>query len=223
MFVSRRSLASCVHRRCRRQSVQREFLSGDTLLSQIGQLRLGLSIAKRQVMRLLNERQLEFRAESRDMLRAGLESATWISVDDTGARHAGRNGFCTQVGNGDFTWFGKRPSKSRLNFLDVPRANHTDYVINEGALDYMLGRALAGPVMSLLASASRTRFADGTAWQAHLKGLGISDLQVAPEPADRFAGHRFASRPDPGGYRDRRRAVGFGDGARLAERHRHRE
>src|SRR5712692_1407130 len=113
---------------------------------------LGLSISKRQVMRLLIERQSEFRAESRDVLRAGLQSASWITVDDTGARHAGRNGFCTQIGNADFTWFGTRASKSRLNFLDVLRAGHTDYVVNEAAVAYMRGRALAGPAISRLAA-----------------------------------------------------------------------
>jgi hypothetical protein len=45
-----------------------------------------------------------------------LRPRSWIIVDDTGARHAGRNGFCTQIGNDTFTWFGPRASKSRLNF-----------------------------------------------------------------------------------------------------------
>jgi hypothetical protein len=142
----------------------------------------GISISKRQVMRLLIDRQDDFRAESRDVLRAGLQSAAWVTVDDTGARHAGRNGFCTQIGNADFTWFGTRTSKSRLNFLDVLRAGHTDYVVNDAAVAYMRGRSLAGPVISRLAAAPQTRFADHTAWQAHLQELGISDLQVTPDP-----------------------------------------
>jgi hypothetical protein len=79
---------------------------------------VGISISKRQVVRLLIAGQDGFLAESRDVLRAGLHNAAWITVDDTGARHAGRNGFCTQIGNDDFPWFGTRPSKSRLNFLD---------------------------------------------------------------------------------------------------------
>jgi hypothetical protein len=111
----------------------------------VAQLRgIGVSISKRQVMRLLIAGQDGFLTEARDVLRVGLETAAWISVDDTGARHAGKNGFCTQIGNDDFTWFGTRPSKSRLNFLDLLRAGHTDYVINQAALDYMRGRALAG-------------------------------------------------------------------------------
>lgn len=108
---------------------------------------IGLSISKRQVMRLLIDRQASFLTESRDVLRAGLQTAAWITVDDTGARHAGNNGFCTQIGNDSFTWFGTRSSKSRLNFLDLLRAGHTDYVINDAAIDYMRGRALAGPII----------------------------------------------------------------------------
>jgi hypothetical protein len=57
---------------------------------------VGLSISKRQVMRLLIDRQDGFLVESRQVLRAGLQTASWITVDDTGARHAGRNGFCTR-------------------------------------------------------------------------------------------------------------------------------
>jgi hypothetical protein len=50
---------------------------------------IGISISKRQVMRLLIAGQDGFLAETRDVLRTGLETAAWISVDDTGACHAG--------------------------------------------------------------------------------------------------------------------------------------
>jgi hypothetical protein len=79
---------------------------------------IGVSISKRQLVRLLIAGQDEFLAEARDVLRAGLQTATWVSVDDTGARHQGVNGVCTQIGNDDFAWFGTTRSKSRLNFLD---------------------------------------------------------------------------------------------------------
>ncbi|HEV2042017.1 MAG TPA: transposase [Casimicrobiaceae bacterium] len=142
----------------------------------------GISISKRQVMRLLIDRQDDFLAESRDVLRAGLQTASWVTVDDTGARHAGRNGFCTQIGNDAFTWFGTRASKSRLNFLDLLRAGHTDFVVNDAALDYMRSRSLCGPVMSQLATAPQSRFANHGAWQAHLQRLGVTDLRVTPDP-----------------------------------------
>ena len=143
---------------------------------------IGISISKRQVVRLLIDCQDNFLTESREVLRAGLQTAAWITVDDTGARHAGKNGFCTQIGNDHFTWFGTGPSKSRLNFLDLLRAGYTDYVINDAALDYMRHRALSGSVISQLAAQQQTWFADQDTWQAHLDRLGISALQVTPDP-----------------------------------------
>jgi hypothetical protein len=44
---------------------------------------VGVSICKRQVMRLLIDRQHAFLDETREVLRAGLETADWVSVDDT--------------------------------------------------------------------------------------------------------------------------------------------
>jgi len=65
----------------------------------LAQLRaIGIAISKRQVLRLLIGGQRRFLDESRDVLRAGLASAAWITVDDTGARHRAANGSCTQVG-----------------------------------------------------------------------------------------------------------------------------
>jgi hypothetical protein len=89
---------------------------------------IGVVISKRQVVRLLTGRLDAFAAEDREVLRAGLASAAWITVDDTGARHAGRNGVTTQIGDGRFTAFRTSLSKSRTNFLDCLRAGHEDYL-----------------------------------------------------------------------------------------------
>ena len=72
----------------------------------VAQLRaIGVLISKRQVVRLLNAGQDAFLAEAREVLRAGLGTAGWVSVDDTGARHEHRNGVCTQLGNDHFAAF----------------------------------------------------------------------------------------------------------------------
>src|SRR6266446_5444523 len=136
----------------------------------------GILISKRQLVRLLIAGQDGFHDEARDVLRAGLISSAWITVDDTGARHKAANGFCTQIGNAHFTWFGTTPSKSRSNFLELLRAGHGDYVINAEALAYMRQRALAGPVIARLAEHRRKSFADQAAWTAHLDRLGISTV-----------------------------------------------
>ena len=56
--------------------------------------------------------------------------------------------------------FASRASKSRLDFLDLLGAGHTDYVINDAALSYMRGHSLAGPVTIQLAAQTRAHFAN---------------------------------------------------------------
>jgi hypothetical protein len=143
---------------------------------------LGIVISKRQVVRLLTAGKDAFVDEASEILRAGLSSAEWITVDDTGARHKATNGFCTQIGNDDFTWFGTTGSKSRLNFLELLRAGYSDYVINDDALAYMRERALARHVFDRLVEHPDKEFADHKAWTAHLDALGITVLKVNPDP-----------------------------------------
>jgi Transposase IS66 family len=143
---------------------------------------LGIVISKRQLVRLLTADQDGFVNEARDVLHAGLSSASWITVDDTGARHKATNGFCTQIGNDDFAWFGTTGSKSRLNFLELLRAGYNDYVINDEALAYMRERALARHVIDRLAEHPNKQFSDHQAWNAHLNALGITALKVNPDP-----------------------------------------
>jgi hypothetical protein len=143
---------------------------------------IGVAISKRQVVRLLTRSHDGFEAEDQAVLRAGLSTARWITVDDTAARHARKGGFTTQIGNAGFTMFRTGTSKSRENFLSLLRAGHTAYVINAAALDYMRGRDLAGPVIALLEAHPDKVLADTAAWTAHLARLGIDQLTVTPDP-----------------------------------------
>jgi len=78
-----------------------------------------VAVSKGQLQRLLTDQQESFTAEAQDVLRAGLETSPFVSVDDTGARHKAKNGYCTQIGNDWFTWFGTRTSKIRVNALEL--------------------------------------------------------------------------------------------------------
>jgi len=137
---------------------------------------LGLRVSKRQIVRLLTD-QAPFIGEARAVLRAGLRTARWISVDDTGARHKAVNGVCTQIGDDRFTAFATTSSKSRLNFLDVLRAGYPDYAINAEALDYLPSRALPQHAITRLAEHPCKQFADEGAWCDHLHRLGIDTLR----------------------------------------------
>ena len=167
-----------------RRFVLAQYHQGQTTVSRLVTLlqALGIDISKREVVRLLTAGQDGFRDEARDVLRAGLASGAWITVDDTGARHKARNGFCTQIGNAHFTAFVTTAAKSRLNFLGLLRAGHGDYVVNDAALAYMGERALAGHVIARLTEHPDRYFADQQAWTAHLEKLGIAALKVNPDP-----------------------------------------
>jgi hypothetical protein len=167
-----------------RRFVLAQYHQGQTTVSRLVTLlqALGIDISKREVVRLLTAGQDGFRDEARDVLRAGLASAAWITVDDTGARHKANNGFCTQIGNAHFTAFATTAAKSRLNFLGLLRAGHGDYVVNDAALAYMGERALAGRVIARLTEHPDRYFADQQAWTAHLEKLGIAALKVNPDP-----------------------------------------
>ena len=155
-------------------------MTGPGLRAHLGDL--GISLSSRQLVRLLIDGQDAFVDEARDVLRAGLETADWISVDDTGARHGGKTAVCTQIGNDLFTCFATTGSKSRINFLELLRAGYSDYVINDAAVAYMRRHKLAGPVIARLKAAETTQFADQAAWAAHLDALGIAALKVHPNP-----------------------------------------
>ncbi len=148
-----------------------------------GQLHdFGVSISERQVLRLVNEGKDAFLAEACDILRDGLNSARWITVDDTGARHQARNGYCTHIGNDHFAWFATTHSKSRLNFLELLRAGDDGYQINDAALDYMRERNLPSTLIKRLARHETGWFADRKAWMAHLETLGFNQLKIHPDP-----------------------------------------
>ena len=139
---------------------------------------IGVEISKRQVVRLISDHLDAFTSEERDVLRTGLATARWITVDDTAARHANQDGYTTQIGDDRFTAFRTAASKSRAAFLATLRAGHGDYVINDEALAYMRGRNLAGPVIDRLAAApAEVVCRDDAAWQAHLAALGIDPLR----------------------------------------------
>jgi Transposase IS66 family len=141
------------------------------LLEQLQEM--GIDISAGEISHLLTEQHEEFHREKADVLTAGLQVASYIGVDDTGARHDGKNGYCTAIGNDLFAYFESTDSKSRLNFLQVLRGAGTGYAINEAALAYWERQGLPPAVVAQLQAAPQ-QFADETAWQARLVELGIT-------------------------------------------------
>ena len=122
------------------------------------------------------------------MRAAGLEVSSYIGVDDTGARHDGRNGYCTAIGNDLFAYFESTDSKSRLNFLQVLRGSSTSYTINEVASSYFKEQKLAQEVIAKLDAELATIHRRDCLAGARLRDLGITaerHIRIAtgmPEP-----------------------------------------
>jgi Transposase IS66 family len=144
------------------------------LLDQLHQL--GIDISAGELSRILTEGKEAFHQEKAELLPAALAVSSYVEVDDTGARHQGHNGACTQIGNELFAVFASTESKSRLNFLELLRRPHTDYVINETAVAYWRRQKLPAAVMDPLRRGPHA-FADTAAWHGRLRELGITSVR----------------------------------------------
>jgi hypothetical protein len=153
------------------------------LLEQLHQL--GIDISAGELSRILTEGKDAFHQEKAELLPAALAVSAYVEVDDTGARHQGHTGACTQVGNEWFASFASTESKSRLNFLEILRRPRTDYRINETAVAYWHRQKLPKAVVDRLRRGPRA-FADPAAWQARLRQLAITGprhVRIATEGA----------------------------------------
>src|SRR5215210_1226589 len=135
---------------------------------------IGLSISKREVVRLLTSDLEPFAQEDRAILQAGLASSPYITVDDTGARHARRPGVTTQIGGERFCVFRTSRSKSRLNFLSLLRAGRDDYVVNEATLDYLRTQPVEATVIARLTKLQGQVFSSQMDWLEHLARCSIN-------------------------------------------------
>jgi hypothetical protein len=154
------------------------------LLEQLREI--GIDISAGQLNNLLIEEKDRFHREKDQILAAGLEVSSYINVDDTGARHKGKNGYCTHIGNELFSFFESTESKSRINFLKLLRAGHSDYYINMDAIAYMEENKLPQYVLKLIIGSSGNIFANDRQWNDFLAEKGIvSDrhVQIATEGA----------------------------------------
>ena len=154
------------------------------ILEQLGEWDVTMSAG--QLHRLITEGKEQFHQEKDDILRVGLRVSDHIHVDDTGARHQGKNGYCTHIGNDWFAWFQSTESKSRVNFLELLRAGHTDYILSGEALEYIVAQNLSKEQTAKLAAAQGKVFPDKVSWLSAMKAWGIRKdrhVRIATEGA----------------------------------------
>lgn len=138
----------------------------------------GIDISTGQLHNLLSENKERFHAEQQEVLRVGLETASYVHTDDTGARHQGKNGYCTVIGNAYFTYFRTTERKSRQSFLETLQGEAPCYVLNEYAQQYLQSYSLAAKHWQTLTFSSHVLAQEPTQWQAYLTSLGIVSQQA---------------------------------------------
>jgi len=135
----------------------------------------GIAISAGQINNIITEGKDQFHAEKDDILKAGLAVSQHVNVDDTGARHKGQNGYCTHIGNEWFAWFQSTESKSRINFLQLLRTGHKDYVVNSDSLQYMKMQGLPEIALAKLAATDKVSSESLTQWEETLQALDITN------------------------------------------------
>jgi len=134
----------------------------------------GIDISSGQLHHILTDNKETFHQEKAELLAAGLAESSYIGTDDTGARHQGKNGYCTVIGNDLFAYFESTASKSRLNFLQILQGPERNYAINDTALAYWKRQKLAQALVAKLTQGLQ-EFASEETWQARLAELAITD------------------------------------------------
>lgn len=148
----------------------------------------GIDISSGQLHNILTENIEVFANEMEGVRQAGTRNSPHLNADDTGARHQGKNGVCTCLSSPLFCYFHSSKFKSRLNFLEILRGPHTDYILDEYALIYAFEHDVTeyslGKLDSLLDDVGEKRFVSKKAWLRFLKKmeiLGDKDIRILSE------------------------------------------
>jgi hypothetical protein len=136
-------------------------------------LEWGVHVSVGQINALLTADQEVFFAEKSSLLTTGLAVSSAITVDDSGARHQGKNGYVTVISSPDFAWFGSANTKSRIGFLTHLHNAEPSYVMNEVALAHMRKHRLRQDLVERL----QTCPIDAGNWNGHLDQLGITGVR----------------------------------------------
>lgn len=134
----------------------------------------GAQLSSGQLNRLLIDEKERFHREKDEILPAALSVSSYIHVDDTGARHDGKNGYCTHIGNELFAWFKSTDTKSRINFLELLRDVHTDYCLTRESFAYMKRYDVTPWVVKKLTPYAKKVFNDKQAFENCLNDLDIT-------------------------------------------------
>jgi hypothetical protein len=138
----------------------------------------------------LIENKTSFHDDKKAIYDAGMLVSSYLQVDDTGARHKGKNGFCTYIGNDYFAYFQSTGSKSRANFLScLQGTTEPVYLLDDDTLIYLFKQNVSSEVRYIIREVCRyypLYFNNENDFVKKLNSVGIKkdiDLKFCKEAA----------------------------------------
>jgi hypothetical protein len=132
---------------------------------------LGLEISEAQVHYLLMDEAEAYAKEAEKILEAGLASAPYIRVDDTGGLHGYKNCVSTHIGGEFFAYYKTTGSKSRENFLNLLSLGQHGWMVNDAMIWHLFCAKVEDDVLNLLEQHQGTQFQTEQDFEAFLDKL----------------------------------------------------
>ena len=119
---------------------------------------IGIEISSGQINQILLEEADRFAQVSEEILRSGLEEASYIRVDDTGAQHKHKNSYCTHIGGEHFAYYKTTFSKSRENFLSILCQGKEGYQINDAMIWHLRRCGIKNSILNLFEKLNEKKY-----------------------------------------------------------------
>jgi hypothetical protein len=138
----------------------------------------GIELSEGQVHNILMSESAAYSEASEAILTAGIEEASYIRADDTGAKHQHKNNYCTHIGGKYFAYYKTTPSKSRENFLKILLQGKEGYVINEAFIWHLFQSGVEDDLLNLFEEYTERRYGTKKGLNRFLNALGIRSKKL---------------------------------------------
>jgi hypothetical protein len=139
---------------------------------------LGFDISEGQIHNILMDEVEGFEEHSEDILSAGLKEASYIRVDDTGAKHCHQSEYCTHIGGRYFAYYKTTDSKSRANFLKILAQGQEGYIINDAFIWHLFTSGVNDDLLNAFESYKGKRYRRQTGLNQLLNRMGIQNKKL---------------------------------------------
>lgn len=138
----------------------------------------GIEISEGQIHNILMNESAAYQQISEAILTAGIEEASYIRADDTGAKHQHKNNYCTHIGGEYFAYYKTTSSKSRENFLKIFLQGKEGYVINQAFIWHLFQLSIEDDLLNHFEEYTGKRYETKKGLNRLLNEIGIGNKKL---------------------------------------------